>query len=88
MNTATKTGIDASKTAYKKVVQETAEATEYLIGNKIADKITSLSKTKSKDEANKRQKLYIPSEKYSKYKKIKNQLCINRQCRRFRHCKA
>ena len=28
MNTATKTGIDASKTAYKKVVQKTAEATK------------------------------------------------------------
>ena len=56
MNTATKTGIDASKTAYKKVVQKTAEATKDLIGNKIADKSTSLIKAKSKDEANKRQK--------------------------------
>ena len=44
MNTATKTGIDAAKTASKKVVQKTAEATEDLIGNQIADKITSLGK--------------------------------------------
>ena len=42
MDTATKTGIDATKTASKRVVQKTAEATGDLIGNKIADKITSL----------------------------------------------
>ena len=46
MDTATKTGIDAAKTASKRVVQKTAEATGYLIGDKIVDKITSLSKTK------------------------------------------
>ena len=45
MDTATKTGID---TASKRVVQKIAEATGDLIGNKIADKITSLGKTKSK----------------------------------------
>ena len=59
MDTATnKTGIDARKTASKIVVQKTAEATGDLIGNKIADKITSVGKTKSKekdDETNKRQ---------------------------------
>ena len=44
MDTATKTGIDASKTASKRVVQKTAEATGDLIGNKIADKIISLGK--------------------------------------------
>ena len=47
MDIATKTGIDAAKTASKRVVQKTAEATGDLIGNKIADKITSLGKTKS-----------------------------------------
>ena len=46
MNTATKTGIDTAKTASKRVVQKTAEAAGYLIENKIADKITSLGKTK------------------------------------------
>ena len=47
MDTATKTGID---TASKRVVQKTAEATGDLIGNKIADKITSLGKTKNKEK--------------------------------------
>ena len=66
MDTATKTETDAVKTASKRVVQKTAEATGYLIGNKIADKITSVGKTKSKekeDETNKKQEIYIPPEK-------------------------
>ena len=42
MDTATKTGIDAAKTVSKRVVQKTAEAAEDLIGNKVADKITSI----------------------------------------------
>ena len=50
MDTATKTGIDAEKTASIRVVQKTAEATGNLIGNKITDKITSLGKTKSKEK--------------------------------------
>ena len=40
MGTATKTRIDLAKTASKRVVQKTAEATRDLIGNKIADTIT------------------------------------------------
>ena len=36
MDIATKTGIDAAKTASKRVGQETAEATGNLIGNRIA----------------------------------------------------
>ena len=48
MDTATKTRIDAAKTASKRVVQKTVESTGDLIGNKTADKITSLGKTKSK----------------------------------------
>ena len=48
MNTATKTGIDAAKSASKQVVQENAEATGDLIGNKIPDKVTSLGKSKEK----------------------------------------
>ena len=42
IETATKTEIDAAKTVSKQVVQETAEATGDLIGNKIADNISSL----------------------------------------------
>ena len=34
MDPATKTGIDAAKTASKKIVQKTAETTGDLIGNK------------------------------------------------------
>ena len=44
MDTTRKIWIDATKTASKRVVQKTAEATEDLIGNKIADKITSIGK--------------------------------------------
>ena len=36
IDAATKTGIDAAKTASKRVVQKTTEATGDLIGNKIA----------------------------------------------------
>ena len=40
--------MDTTNTASKRVVQKTAEATEDLIGNKIADKITSVGKSKEK----------------------------------------
>ena len=63
LDTATKTGIDAAKTASKRVVQKTAEATGDLIGNKIADKITSIGKTKEKENTNKPEEIYIPPEK-------------------------
>ena len=61
IDTATKTGIDAAKTASKRVVQKNAEATGDLIGNKIADKITSIGKTKEK--TNKPEETYILLEK-------------------------
>ena len=54
MDPATKTGIDATKTASKRVVQKTAEATEHLIGNKVADKITSIGKPKEKEKKQKK----------------------------------
>ena len=63
MDTATKTGIDAAKTASKRVVQLTAEATEGLIGNKIADKITLGGKSKKDDKTKKVEEIYIPPEK-------------------------
>ena len=50
MATATKTGLDTAKSASKRVVQKTAEATGDLIGNKIADKSTSLGKSKNKQK--------------------------------------
>ena len=58
IDTTTKTGIEAAKTASKRVVQETAEATGDLIGHKIADKITSIGKSKEQPE-----EIYIPPEK-------------------------
>ena len=45
MDAATKTGIHAAKTAPKRVVQNAAEATGDLTGNKVADKITLTGKT-------------------------------------------
>ena len=48
-----------AKTAGKKILKETAKATGDLIGNKIADKITTASK-KSHDEVNNE----IPKERY------------------------
>ena len=41
-----KSTTDAIKTASKRPIQKNAEATGDLIGNKIADKITSVSKKK------------------------------------------
>ena len=55
MDTVTKTEINAAK--------KTAETTGHLIGNKTADKITSLGNTKSKEKEDERQEIYIPSEK-------------------------
>ena len=63
MDNATKTGIDATKTASKRVVQKTAETTGNLIGNKITGKITSVGKTKCKEKEHKRQEICIPPEK-------------------------
>ena len=50
LDSTKKPTIDAIKTASKRVIQKTAEATGDLIGNKIADKITSVSNKKSAKE--------------------------------------
>ena len=47
LDSAKKPTTDAIKTTSKRAIQKTAEATGDLIGNKIADKITSVSKKKS-----------------------------------------
>ena len=49
------------KTAPKRVVQKTAEATGDFIGNKIADMVTSACKSKQKRK--KVEEIYIPPEK-------------------------
>ena len=46
LDSAKKSTTDAIKTASKRAIQKTAEATDDLIGNKIVDKITSVSKKK------------------------------------------
>ena len=53
------------KTASKRAIQNTAEVTDDLIGNKIADKIISISKS-SKELHSKtyENKIEIPKEKY------------------------
>ena len=79
MDTATKIGLDAAKAASKRVLQKIAEATGDLIGNKIADKITSLGKCKNKQKKMKLMKLMtqdclIPSKngKPKNYKLIRH----------------
>ena len=66
MDTATKTGTDAAKTASKRVVQKSAEATGDLNGNEIADKITLISKPKEKEKTKEIEEIYIPPEKKNK----------------------
>ena len=47
LDSAKKSTTDAIKTASKRAIQKTAEASVDLIGNKIVDKITNLSKKSS-----------------------------------------
>ena len=57
IDTTKKQGSEFAKTAGKRIVQKSAEATGDLIGNKVADKITSLGKTSEEEE------IIIPPEK-------------------------
>ena len=63
---AKKSSTDEIKTAPKRTIQKTAEATSYLIGNKIADKITNISKVHSKEANNEmpKQRYISPEEKH------------------------
>ena len=58
MDTAAKTRIDAAKITSKRIVQKNAEATGDLIGDKMADKITSIGKPKEKETKKNRRNLY------------------------------
>ena len=62
LDTTTKTGLDAVKTASKKVVHKIAEETEKFVGNKITEKVV---KPKSVPEGNSRivAEIVIPLEK-------------------------
>ena len=52
IDTAKKSTTDAIKTAFKRAIHKTAEAMGDLVGNKIADKITSISKKPVKELSN------------------------------------
>ena len=65
MDTATNTGTDAAKTTSKRVVQKTTGAMGDLTGNKIADKITSIGKSKEKKES--RRNLHSTRKKTTNY---------------------
>ena len=67
MDTATKTGMDSAETSSKRVAQKTAEATGDLIGNEIADKITSIGKPKKKEKTKEIEEIYIPPKKTTNY---------------------
>ena len=49
LDSAKKSTTDAIKTASKRIIQKTVEATGDLIGNKVADKTTSVSKKSTKE---------------------------------------
>ena len=68
MDTATKTRVGAAKSASKRVIQKTVDASGNLTGNKIVDKTTSVGKSKNKqkgkkDEINEEEEIYILPEK-------------------------
>ena len=68
LDSAKKSTTDAIKTVSKRAIQKAAEATGDLIGNKIADKIASVSKISSKELQNE-DELEIPKERYISPKK-------------------
>ena len=62
LDSAKKSTTDAIKTASKRAIQKIAEATGDLVGNKIADKITSVSKKSPKELQNDEMK--APKKRY------------------------
>ena len=78
---AKKSAIDALKTASERAIQKTAEATEDLIGNKIAHKIISTSKNSSAEFFSTmlhQMKLIVKYQKKDIYpRKKNNQLLMN-----------
>ena len=73
-----KSTTDAIKTASKRAIQKRAEGTGDLIGNKIADKITSVSNKSPKElHSQNKDKIEIPKERYISLKKKKRQQIID-----------
>ena len=68
---ATKVVTNAIKTASKRAIHQTAEATGDLINNKIADKITSVSKKSSRNNLDEtKNEIEISKERYISPEKI------------------
>ena len=64
IDTTKEKGSEFAKRAGKRIVQKSAEATGDLVRNKIADKITSLGKSKNKEkETSQEEEIIIPPEK-------------------------
>ena len=66
VDTAKNSATDAVKASSKRAIQKTVEATSHLIGNKITDKITSVSKksTKKLPTIDKDAELTTPKKRY------------------------
>ena len=81
LDSAKKSTADAIKTASIRAIQKTAEATGDLIGNKIADKITSVSKKKPDKELHNNYETYTEitahKKKYTYPQKKDNKLLMN-----------
>ena len=77
LHTAKKPTADAIKTASKGAIQKIAEGTGILVGNKIADKVTSVSKKSSQNASkelhSKADEIEIPKERY-KYLEKRQQI--------------
>ena len=63
-DSAKKSATDGLKTASKRAIQETAEASGDLVGNFIADKITSISKKPASESHSNAASNEIPKERY------------------------
>ena len=83
LDSAKKSTTDAIKTASKRAIQKTAEATGDLIGNKTADKIMSVSKKSTKElqndetEVDKTSLKDTPKKKDTHLQKKDNKLLMN-----------
>ena len=76
IDNAKKPTTDTMKTASKREIQKTAETTGDLTGNKIADKITSVSKKSPKELQNNETEADIPK-KDIYFQKKDNKLLMN-----------
>ena len=67
LDSAKKSTTDAIKTASKRAIQKTAEATGVLIGNTTADKITSVSKRSPNNNNNNDENVELTTHKKDIY---------------------